>query len=174
MGHNPVPMSEYYLQTREPRRKGMNYSTAVMLINQNIRAITVTYEPDSTNHGAAPQKRTVFKTLDKSIAPGDLVIVPTDTRHLTTVVKVDEVDVDVNFESDVQIGWIIDKVSVAGWHTILAEEEKWIDALKASEKRKKREEIKKNMLDLYKDDGIDMLAIANMNSAGDVVKIEQK
>lgn len=145
----------------------MNYSTAVMLINQNIRAIKTTYEPDTPSK---KHERYTFKTLDHSIKPGDYVVVPTDTRHGMTVVLVDEVDVDVDFESGVEIKWAVSKVAVEESQKILLEEQKWIDTLKASEKRRKREEIKKNIFDMYQDDGIDKLAIANMT---DVTEAKQ-
>lgn len=154
----------------------MNYSTAVMLINTNIRAIKVIYEPETDDQipqrvkdtGKKPIKgqiRYVLKTLDKNIQAGDYVVVPTTTRHGLTVVLVDEVDVEVDFDSAAEIKWVISRIDLSDSKTIAAEEIKWIDALKASEKRRKREEIKKNLLDMYKDDGIEKLAIANMGSA---------
>lgn len=139
----------------------MNYSTAVMLINQNIRAIKTIYEPDVIT--SRPQERYIFKTLDNSIKKGDFVVVPTDTRHKLTVVLVDEVDVEVDFESDVEIKWVVSRVSIEESKKVLLEETKWIEALKDSEKRRKREEIKKNMLAMY--DGektMESLPIANM------------
>lgn len=144
----------------------MNYSTAVMLINQNIRAVKTVYEKDTPN---TKHPRVIFKTLDKDIKPGDYVIVPTSTRHGMTVVIVDEVDVEVDFESGTEVKWIVDKVHTAGHETVLGEEAKWIDALKASEKRRKREEIKKNMMEMYADVGLEKLPIASM---ADVAAIE--
>lgn len=67
----------------------MNYTTAVFLINKNVRAVMCNYEPD------AEHKTTMFKTLDTAIRVGDFVIVPTKTRHGMTVSKIVEVDVDV-------------------------------------------------------------------------------
>lgn len=147
----------------------MNYSTAVMLINPNIRAIKTNYEPDVA--GRPPQERIIFKTLDKSIKKGDCVVVPTDTRHKLTVVLVDEVDVEVDFDAGKEIKWVVSKFTTEDHARILSEEAKWIETLKASEKRKKREEIKKNMLEMYSEDGIDKLPIANMS---DTVSIEHK
>lgn len=135
----------------------MNTSTAVMLINEEIRAITTSYDVEPENKTGFVPKRVMFKTLDKTINVGDLVVVPTSTRHGFTVVKVMEVDVDVDFESPTKIEWIVQKVDTAPYSTILQEENKWVETLKASEKRRKREEIKKNMLDLYNDEGIKSL-----------------
>lgn len=152
----------------------MNYSTAVMLINPNIRAIKTIYEPDALNSTGGVVKvgqRYTFKTLDPSIQKGDFVVVPTNTRHGFTVVKVEEVDAEIDFEAGIELKWIVDKVSIADYSSVQIEEGKWIDALKASEKRAKREEIKKKMIDMYKDDGIDKLPIANMSG---IVAIENK
>lgn len=146
----------------------MNYSRAVMLINENIRAIETIYEPDTDKVKAT---RKIYKSLDKSIKTGDMVIIPTTTRHGLTVVKVVGVDVDIDFESPEKIEWIVDKVNAAESSRILEEEEKWIEQLKAAEKRRKREEIKKSMLDMYQDDGIEKLPIANM---ADMHVIEHK
>jgi len=121
----------------------MNYTTAVMLINTNIRAIKCTYEPDTDR---ITQSRTLFKTLDKSIAIGDYVVVPTDTRHKMTVVKVVEVDTDVDFEDPTQVGWIIGKVSIADYTQITTEEERAIKQIKDAEKLKKRNELRDSLL----------------------------
>lgn len=94
----------------------MNYSTAVMLINPNIRAIKAIYEPDSVDLAGKVVRagqRYIFKTLDPSIIKGDLIVVPTTTRHGFTVVKVEEVDVEIDFEASIELKWIVDKVSVA-------------------------------------------------------------
>jgi len=155
----------------------MNYTTAVMLINPNIRAIRTTYEKDicdAQGKVVNARPRVIYKTLDTSIKLGDLVIVPTSTRHGTTAVLVDGVDVEVDFESETAIGWIIDKVDATNHTLVLAEEGKWIEQLKASEKRAKREEIKKKMFDMYADTGIDKLPIANMMDAASAQAIEHK
>jgi hypothetical protein len=68
----------------------VNYTTAVFLINDSIRAVTCTYENDG--------KRVPFKTLDKTIAVDDIVVVPSGTRHGMTTCKVVEVDSDVDYD----------------------------------------------------------------------------
>lgn len=154
-----------------PKKKGntMNYSSAVMLINPNIRAIKCSYEP-AQREGQKPTSY-IFKALDKDIKVGDYVIVPTDTRWEQTVNRVEEVDVEVDFDSTLQLKWIIGRVPKEQYDVVLAEEAKWIEALKESEKRKKREEIKKNLVDMYQDAGIDKMPIANM---GGIAAIEHK
>ena len=142
----------------------MNYSSAVMLINQNIRAVKVSYD---LNTQGKPQGLYTFKTLDQTIDIGDIVIVPTTTRHNFTCVRVEEIDIDVNFECPVTLEWIVGRPDMAAYDNILNEEAKWIDTLKAAEKRRKREELKKSMFDLYENPDTDFkgLAITNMTGA---------
>lgn len=147
----------------------MNYTTAVMLINQNIRAVHCVYEPETEY---SKPERKMFKTLDPELKEGDYVVVPTETRHKMTVMQVVAVDVDVDFESSIKIDWIVDRVNVEANQLILDEEAMWIDKLKQSEKRRKREEIKKNMLDMHKDDGLEDMAIAQMGQEAPVKAIE--
>lgn len=113
----------------------MNYSTAIFLINKNVRAVICNYEPDS------PDKRVVFKTLDQNIREGDYVIVPTKTRHGMTVSKVVETDVDVDFDSAAEVGWIVCQVDQAQYKITMAQEADAIAVIKSAEKTKKRNEL---------------------------------
>lgn len=118
----------------------MNYSTAVFLINKHVRALACTYEaPDNS-------PRTLFKTLDDTIKAGDFVVVPTDSRHSMTVVKVVEADVDVDFDSSVQVKWIIGKVDRAAYEQTLVQEAAAIQEIKRAELRKKREDLAGSLL----------------------------
>lgn len=66
----------------------MDNSRIVFLINDQVRAVKAKYE----DSGAAE----MFKTFDATIQVGDLAVVQSTTRHMMTVVKVTEIDVDVN------------------------------------------------------------------------------
>lgn len=138
----------------------MNYSTAVMLVNENIKAVLCTYETE-TETKKAP--RTLFKTLDTSLKVGDLVIVPSNTRHQRTVVRVVEVDAEVDFDSGTQVDWVVGKVDQSLYTRIVAEEAKAIEAIKAGEKLKRRREIAANM-DALHIENLKSLPIANMGS----------
>jgi len=70
----------------------VNNSTIVFLINDQVRAFKGTYD-----EGQAAE---TFKTMDQTLAVNDLVLVQSSTRHLMTVVKVTEVDVEINFDSN--------------------------------------------------------------------------
>lgn len=117
----------------------MNYSTAVFLINKNARAVRATYESEPT------AKRTLFKTFDPSIAVDDLVIVPTDTRHRFTVVKIVETDVDLDFDTTENVQWVVGRVDLANHAVRLQQEQAAIAAIKSAELRRKREELSKAM-----------------------------
>ena len=149
----------------------MNFSSAVMLINPHIRAIKVAYD-DMTQK--PHQTLYTFKTLDNSIKVDDMVVIPSDTRHKMTTVKVVAVDVEVDFDSDIQLGWVISRVDTESNAKVLTEETKWIEQIKAADKRKKREQLKQSMLEMYQADGIDNMAIANMSDVPAVEAIEHK
>ncbi len=130
------------------RKTKMNYSSAVMIINHDIRAIRTSYEPGS--NGKEPSTF-IFKTIDPTIKRGDFVVVPTDTRWGFTVNRVEAVDVDVDFDSDVILKWILSKVDVDGNRQTVAEEEKWVMALQQSEKLKRREALAKQLVETHGD-----------------------
>lgn len=125
----------------------MNYSTAVFLINKNVRAILTVYE-EYTNDAEATRKAVMHKTLDTTIKAGDYVIVPTTNRHKMTVVKVFKVDVDVDFDCDVQVNWIIGKVDTAAYDGVLGQEQQATATIRSAEAQSKREELKKKLLNL--------------------------
>ncbi len=141
--------------------KTMNYSSAVMLINNNIRAVKVTYEPDTERD---TKQRYIYKTLDKSLQNGDYVVVPTDTRHNLTVCQVDEINVDVDPDDSTPLKWIVAKVDKAAYDSTLSEEAKWIEALKGAEKDARRKEMAEKMINKY-GENLKNLPIANAQDA---------
>jgi hypothetical protein len=141
----------------------MNYSTAVFLINSNVRAIVCTYEAGDT----AP--RTTFKSLDPDIKKDDLVIVPTDTRHKMTVVKVVETDVEVDFDSPATMLWIVGKVDGANYQQVLSQEAQAIDTIKSAEKNRKRDELRKSILA----DQADNIKALPISTVGDIPPARQ-
>lgn len=132
----------------------MNYSTAVMLINPNIRAIKGQYEEGGNIE--------VFKTLDADLKVGDMAVVESGTRWGMTVFKVVEVDVDVDFDSSKKIGWVVGKVDIAAHDELKKLEAAAIDVIKKGELRKRREDIRKNTLDAVSAGEIDRLDIAKL------------
>ncbi len=137
----------------------MNYSTAVFLINPHIRAVVGQYE----NKESAPT--VTYKTLDTSIKVGDYVIVPTNTRHNMTVVKITATDVDVDFDSAAQMTWVIGKVDKSQYEDVLAQEQTAIQAIKSAETRRKRDQLRDSMLKDYEEQ-IKSLPITTASNGG--------
>ena len=136
----------------------MNYTTAIFLINKDVRAVLVNYEPN------APDKLCMFKTLDKTIKKDDYVIVPTHTRHNMTVSKVIEVDVDVDFDSTAPVEWIVAKVDRSQYEVTLSQEGDAIAVIKSAEKTKKRNELAAALL-VDSRDALKALPITTVNGA---------
>lgn len=115
----------------------MNQSKIIFLINDQVRAVRASYE-----NGASSDE---FKTLDQSIKVGDLAVVTSGTRHEMTVVKVTEVDFDLDLESSQDVRWIVQKIDKDGFDKIKAQEAEAITAVNAAERRRKREELRKTL-----------------------------
>lgn len=121
----------------------MNYSTSVFLINEHVRAVSCIYEDERENPG---QKSWTYKTLDASIKVGDLVVVPSGTRHKMTVAKVVEVDADIDFNSDIQYKWIVQRVDREAHETVLKQEAEAMAFVKSADKRRHKEELRVAMM----------------------------
>ncbi len=143
-GHQPVSMRDYYADQQTWKRMlKMNTSTYVFLFNPNTRAILATYDE---KEGEKPKPYT-FKTIDKSIKVGDLVVVPTSTRHNLTVVKVVDVDIDVDIDTPHEIKWVIGKVDLETHQKLIDMELEAIAAINQAEIRKRRVELAKKLQD---------------------------
>jgi hypothetical protein len=124
----------------------VNYSTAIFLINKSVLAVRVSYDQDKAQPGNPAGSLTLFKTFDATLAKGDYVIVPTDTRWNMTVCRVEEVGVEVDLESTAQVGWLIGRADRGNYDAIVADEESAIAAIKSAEKRRKQEELVKALV----------------------------
>ena len=118
----------------------MNYSTAVFLINDKARAVYGTYE------AGKDASKTLFKTLDQTLKVDDFALVPTNTRHNMTVVKITDVDVDFDIETSVHVEWIIGRIELADYASLVAQEQEAITTIQSAQKAKKREELRKALL----------------------------
>ena len=118
----------------------MNYSTAIFLISDDVRAVMATYEAEDN----AP--RTMFKTMDPSIKVDDFVVVPSGTRHNITTAKVVAVDVEPDLESSVEMAWIVGVVAMADFNKIKSQEGDAIAQIKSAEKRRKRDELREALV----------------------------
>lgn len=131
----------------------MDNSVVVLLINDSAMAVKARYEEAG--------KEGVFKTLDTSIEVGDYAVVESGTRWNKTVVKVTEVDIDVNFDTATDVKWVVQKIDKEGFDTVLEQEKVAISTVQSAERRRKRDELKKT---LFKDHekAIRALPIAKM------------
>lgn len=128
----------------------MNYSTAIFLMSDAARGINVSYEQDSDGKGVHPY--TLFKSLDQSLEKGDYVVVQTDTRHHMTVCRVEEVDVEPDFDRSAEVRWIVGRVELEDFDKLKAQEDAAIDQIKRAEKRSKREELRKKLEEMAGED----------------------
>lgn len=150
-GANSLNTMDFY-----PKGKpGMNKTLAVFLISDSCRLIACAYEVDEKGN-AKDGKTCSFKTFDPAIAKGDLVIVPTGTRVGFTVVKVIEVDTqgEINFDRDdgIDYKWIVGKFDRSLYDEGVAKERTLLEAVATAERNKKREEMRKALLENVPED----------------------
>lgn len=140
----------------------MNYTTAIFLVREDVRAIAVSYEVDKDGKGVRPF--TTFKTADQTVAVGDYVIVPTGTRHDMTVCRVEQVDIEVDLHSTAQVQWLVGIVDRTAYDAVVEAEERAIEAIKSAEKRRAREELAAKLIadnpDLQRLKAFDTAALA--------------
>lgn len=131
----------------------LNYSTALFLLNPNLRAIMCAYErvPASIVEGPTP-KLTMFKTFDTSIGIGDILVVPSSTRHYRTTVKVVTVDVEVDFDDQTPVDWVVSKLDAAAFDKMVKEEGRAISVMKAAEAKARRDKIRDQVVALNADE----------------------
>ena len=122
----------------------MNYSAAIFIANDQVRGVKVSY--DQNLDGSVKGDLYTFKTFDKSLAPGDFVVVPTGTRHKMTVVRVEETNVDVDPNIGVELKWIIAKVDRSTYEQTIEMEKAMIEKIKAAKLRRERQKLAEELL----------------------------
>lgn len=137
-----------------------NISTLIFLINEDVRAIAVTYEaidltqdttkmkynPEYLSQGALPKGSVVLKTMDPEIKVDDFVIVPTDTRHGMTVCKVVATDIEIDFSSTDQCHWIVGTVNTQEFEHNRQQEDAMIAKVKAAKVNDERNKLRESLL----------------------------
>jgi len=123
----------------------MDASKIVFLINDQVRLIRVSYDPENVPPLNAQKPGYNFKTLDQSIKVGDFVVVETNTRHGLTVCKVEETDLDVDFDDGISLKWAYHRVDSAMIESIKAQESEAIAAAKRAELKRKREQLREGI-----------------------------
>ena len=147
----------------------MNYSTAVFLINDQVRGVTVRYDPELNTKS----NDVIFKTLDQDLAKDDLVVIPTKSRCKATVGIVIEVDVDVDLDSGQNMEWIVGRLDMGDYDRVVAEEEKAIATIRRAEVRQKRENMKAS---LFKDQEamLSTLALSHTSEPEEIAEATKK
>lgn len=115
-------------------------SRLVYLVNPDVITVRAKYEPDIN---ASYE----FKTLDKTLTKGDIVIVPTDTRCGFTCVEISEVDVDSDVEATSEIKWIVGRVDTPAFEKTLEAEKELQTTYRQMQRRKRRAELASNLFD---------------------------
>jgi len=135
------------LTTTTPRKEEpkMNYSTAIFLISDDVRAIECSYDKGADGTGFSLE---YFKTFDQNIKVGDYVVVPTNTRHEKTVVRVEAVDIEIDVDHTDYVHWVVDIVNTEQFKTFAGQERKAIDAMKAAERLDAKKKMKEKMVGL--------------------------
>lgn len=118
----------------------MNLSIAIALVNKSVRPVRVTYDPDLPKNNSTNR---LFKTFDTTLTKDDYIIVPTHTRHGFTVVKVEEVDMIINFDGGEQWDWVVGKVDKASYDSIIEQEKIVLSRIGKAEENRKRDELAK-------------------------------
>jgi len=148
---NPVWLFDHRIEliteNDETYLKGntMHNDRKVLLINDDIKVIRSAYDA----HEDA--STTEFKTFNADLAVGDLILVPTGTRHKLAVNKIIEVDVKADWESSSPLPWVAGKVDNQEYVHCLAQEATILEAMKDADKNKRAKEIKQAMVDSVED-----------------------
>lgn len=137
-----------------------NKSLAAFLVDDRVRAVTCIYDPD--DHMKS-QKTYMFKTMDESIQPDDLVVVPTESRVGFTVCKVVQVDIEPDFESRIDYKWIAGKVDKEAYDLLLKNEAFLINKLREGERSRARKALRKSLEETV---GSDTLKQIEMHVSG--------
>ena len=145
----------------------MNYTRAIFLISDDVRAVMATYEQGDT------AARTMFKTFDPGIKVDDYVVVPTNTRHEMTVCKIVETDVEPDLEASADINWIIGVVNRVDFEQITQQENDAINKIKVAELKRKRRELRSTMMEGF-DEEIKALPIYTAENGGAAEETSKK
>jgi|TARA_R110000851_G_scaffold17651_1_gene55800 hypothetical protein len=157
--------------TEIPMTTAVHKSLLVFLIDDSVKAIRAVYEKVNEPTAIAPMPMAygqddphsspklrgyLFKTHSADHKVGDLLVVPTDTRHGFTVVKVVEIDAEPDMDAQHAIKWVVGKVDTATYFDIVEQELSIIDTVAKAELKTKRDNLRKTLLGEHEDQFADM------------------
>jgi hypothetical protein len=143
----------------------MRSDYTIFLASDTVCGVLASYSVNSKGEGDDVK---LFKTFDPSLQVGDFLIVPTETRHKMTVVRVEAVDVEPDFDSDQPCLWVIGKIPpeyATEFHRLKSQEGDMLAKIKEGEKRRRREELRKDYINGDMDEIRSMPLIANNSGA---------
>lgn len=116
----------------------MNLSASIFLINDDVRPVRVSYDPDLPKNN---NPNRLFKTLDKTVKKDDYVIVPTTTRHGFTVCRVEETDFVIDYDGSDRWDWVVGKVDKEAYDAVVAQEAQYTNRIGQAEQSRKKHEL---------------------------------
>lgn len=120
----------------------MHQSMKVFLINEHVRAMAGNYDAEfGKGVDRLANATTLFKTFDPAIKVGDIVVIPSGTRHGFTTVKITEADVAVDFDSSTEFKWIVSKVDMTNYDLILTQEAEALKTIQSAESTKRKKDL---------------------------------
>lgn len=124
----------------------MNKSTAIFLVKDDIRCISVAYDKAVDYKGKAQGKDIKsFKTADPTIKVHDLVVIPTDSRWGFTIGRVEEVDLHVDFDSPEIMRWIAGSIDTNEYDRVNKLEADMMNVVAEADRGHRQEELKRKM-----------------------------
>lgn len=145
----------------------MNYSAAIFLVSDKVRAVKVQYQSEENAKRYQESMGYTFKTMDPNVKKGDIVTIPTTTRHHFTCAKVIETDVLIDDNASFEYKWIVGVVDVASYEAILDMETKIVEKVRAVQVQKQRRELRAGLDDLAGAE--ELLALVDGSKAADPV-----
>lgn len=133
----------------------MHESRKVFLIEESCLCIEATY-----NENDAPKQ---FKTFDSSIEIDDYLIVPKDTCHKMTVVKVTKINIHPDIKSDKAMDWVIGKVDRSQFEDTLDRESRFIQKAREGERKREMAQMKADIFGDVPEEELKMLSLSSQD-----------
>lgn len=131
-------------------------SKKIFLINDDVRAMRGKYEETG--------KAELFKTFDQSIRIGDIVTVPSTTRHGITTVKIVDADVEFDFDNTEEAHWIISRVDPDEFLTLIRKEQDALHTIRRSELAQQRAKLRSAIFE-NQEEVLKTIDLANVGDA---------
>ena len=134
----------------------MNYSVAIMLVNDNVRLLNCTF--------AETNQIYVYKCLDPSIKPGDYAVVEYGEKQQFSAVKVvgENTAIDITTDNGVRYKWIVARIDVEAFKLLKAQEEAIVETIKSAALQRRRKELRADLIDL-KDERLKALPLVHIS-----------